>query len=86
MAVSKLNPVSGGVIRKQTTFTSSGTFTLPAGYGAGQPLLVDIEICGGGGKLSGKRWVSTLCPPCAEKRDNRINETQNVSNNEIVVK
>jgi hypothetical protein len=44
------------------------------------------EICGGGGKLSGKRWVSTLCPPCAEKRDNRINEAQNVSNNEIVVK
>lgn len=49
MAVSSLVAASGGVVRKQTSFTSSGTFTLPAGYGAGQPLIVDIEICGGGG-------------------------------------
>jgi len=49
MAVSSLVAAGGGVIRKQTTFTASGTFTLPTGYGAGQPLIVDIEICGGGG-------------------------------------
>lgn len=45
------------------------------------------EICGSGdAKLSGRGWVSTLCPPCTEKRDNRIKEIQNVSTNEIVVK
>lgn len=50
MAVSSLVAAGGGaVIRRQVTFTSSGTFTLPAGYDASQPLLVDIEICGGGG-------------------------------------
>jgi hypothetical protein len=49
MGISVFPAASGGVIRKSTTFTSSGTFTLPAGYGAGQPLIVDIEICGGGG-------------------------------------
>jgi hypothetical protein len=49
MAVSSLVAAGGGLIRKSTSFTSSGTFTLPAGYGAGQPLIVDIEICGGGG-------------------------------------
>jgi hypothetical protein len=39
----------GGVVQQQTTFTSSGTFTLPSGYGAGKPLIVDLEIVGGGG-------------------------------------
>jgi len=48
MGISVFPAAGGGVIRKSTTFTSSGTFTLPAGYGAGQPLIVDIEICGGG--------------------------------------
>jgi hypothetical protein len=45
-------PVASGssaVICKTSLFTSSGTFTLPSGYGAGQPLIVDIEIGGGGG-------------------------------------
>lgn len=49
MGISVFPAAGGGVVRKQTSFTSSGTFTLPAGYGAGQPLIVDIEICGGGG-------------------------------------
>jgi hypothetical protein len=42
-------PSSAGLIRKSQTFTSSGTFTLPTGYGAGQPLIIDAEVCGGGG-------------------------------------
>jgi len=40
---------SSGLIRKSQTFTSSGTFTLPTGYGAGQPLIIDAEVGGGGG-------------------------------------
>jgi hypothetical protein len=34
---------------KYQKFTSSGTFTLPTGYGAGKPLLVNIQVIGGGG-------------------------------------
>jgi hypothetical protein len=49
MGIAVIPAAGGGAILRQTTFTSSGTFTLPAGYGAGQPLIVDIEICGGGG-------------------------------------
>lgn len=30
-------------------FTSSGTFTLPSGYGASKPLLINIQVIGGGG-------------------------------------
>jgi hypothetical protein len=48
MGLSVFPAASGGLIRKSTSFASSGTFTLPAGYGAGNPLIVDIEICGGG--------------------------------------
>ena len=40
---------SAGLQPKYQKFTSSGTFTLPTGYGAGKPLLVDIEVIGGGG-------------------------------------
>jgi len=40
---------SAGVVQQQTLFTTSGTFTLPTGYGVSKPLIVDIEICGGGG-------------------------------------
>lgn len=32
-----------------TKFTSSGTFTLPSGYGVGNPLYVDAFLVGGGG-------------------------------------
>ncbi len=34
-------------------FTSSGTFTLPTGYGVSKPLLIDIQVIGGGGAGSG---------------------------------
>jgi len=30
-------------------FTTSGTFTLPTGYGVSKPLLVNIQVIGGGG-------------------------------------
>jgi hypothetical protein len=40
---------SGGLQPKYQKFTSSGTFTLPDGYGAAKPLLVTIQVIGGGG-------------------------------------
>lgn len=41
---------AGGLsVKKVQTFTSSGTFTLPSGYGASKPLIVDLIISGGGG-------------------------------------
>lgn len=43
----------GGLAPKYQKFTSSGTFTLPDGYGAAKPLLVTIQIIGGGGAGSG---------------------------------
>ena len=49
MASTVFPAAGGGVIQQQTTFTSSGTFTLPSGYGVGKPLIVDLEIVGGGG-------------------------------------
>jgi hypothetical protein len=49
MGIQTIPAASGSLIRKSQTFTSSGTFTLPAGYGAGQPLIIDAEVCGGGG-------------------------------------
>jgi hypothetical protein len=49
MGVSVFPAASSGLIRKSQTFTSSGTFTLPTGYGAGQPLIIDAEVGGGGG-------------------------------------
>jgi len=39
----------GGLQPKYQKFTSSGTFTLPDGYGAAKPLLVNIQVIGGGG-------------------------------------
>lgn len=39
----------GGLAPKYQKFTSSGTFTLPDGYGAAKPLLVTIQVIGGGG-------------------------------------
>lgn len=39
----------GGLEPKYQKFTSSGTFTLPDGYGAAKPLLVTIQVIGGGG-------------------------------------
>jgi hypothetical protein len=39
----------GGLQPKYQKFTSSGTFTLPDGYGAAKPLLINIQVIGGGG-------------------------------------
>jgi hypothetical protein len=39
----------GGLAPKYQKFTSSGTFTLPDGFGAAKPLLVNIQVIGGGG-------------------------------------
>jgi hypothetical protein len=39
----------GGLAPKYQKFTSSGTFTLPDGYGAAKPLLISIQVIGGGG-------------------------------------
>jgi hypothetical protein len=49
MASTVFPAAGGGVSLQQTTFTSSGTFTLPTGYGVSKPLIVDLEIVGGGG-------------------------------------
>ena len=39
----------GGLTPKYVKYTSSGTFTLPDGYGAANPLVVTIQCIGGGG-------------------------------------
>lgn len=44
---------AAGLQPKYQKFTSSGTFTLPTGYGPAKPLLVNIQIIGGGGAGSG---------------------------------
>jgi hypothetical protein len=46
----------GGLAPKYVKYTSSGTFTLPDGYGAAKPLLITIQIIGGGG---GGRMVAS---------------------------
>jgi hypothetical protein len=45
----------GGLQPRYQKFTSSGTFTLPDGYGAAKPLLVNIQVIGGGGGGTGAR-------------------------------
>lgn len=54
-------PAVTGPIRKSQTFVSSGTFTLPSGYGASKPLLVDLEVCGGGGGGGGGAANAAAC-------------------------
>lgn len=50
MGVSNVPAASAaGLQPKYQKFTSSGTFTLPTGYGAAKPLLIDIQVIGGGG-------------------------------------
>lgn len=48
---------AGGVEPKYQKFTSSGTFTLPAGYGPAKPLLVNVLVIGGGG---GGAWADVI--------------------------
>lgn len=40
---------AGGLEPYYQKFTSSGTYTLPSGYGPSKPLLIDITVIGGGG-------------------------------------
>ena len=49
---------SGGLQPKYQKFTSSGTFTLPDGYGAAKPLLITIQVIGGGGAGGGQLVTS----------------------------
>lgn len=49
MAVSNLVAGAAGLTKYTQLFTSSGTFTLPSGYGSTNPLFVDVVIVGGGG-------------------------------------
>jgi len=49
MGIAVFPAPSSALIQKSQTFNSSGTFTLPAGYGAGQPLIISALVCGGGG-------------------------------------
>lgn len=50
MGVSNVPAASAaGLQPKYQKFTSSGTFTLPTGYGAAKPLLINIQVIGGGG-------------------------------------
>ena len=48
MAVSKLNPVSGGVTQKVQEFTSTGTFTVPTNCSAVEVFMVGGGAGGGG--------------------------------------
>lgn len=48
----------GGLAPKYQKFTTSGTFTLPDGYGVAKPLLVTIQVIGGGGGGGGyATWI-----------------------------
>ena len=47
-------PAAGSLQPKYQKFTSSGTFTLPTGYGVSKPLLVSIQVIGGGGGGGGE--------------------------------
>lgn len=38
------------------------------------------EVCGDSGTLSGRRWVSTLCPECTKERDNKLTSPSPVVN------
>jgi len=49
MGIAQIPAPSGGLTQTVTTFTSSGTFTLPSGYGVSKPLWVQVLMGGGGG-------------------------------------
>lgn len=53
----------GGLEPYYQKFTSSGTFTLPSGYDAARPLLVNIQVIGGGGGGAGANsFIQTANP------------------------
>ena len=49
MAINTVPAASAGKSRYVSTFTSSGTFTLPAGYDSTNPLVCEVYIQGAGG-------------------------------------
>jgi hypothetical protein len=49
MGLTVFPPAAGGLKLYTQTFTSSGTFTLPSGYGASNPLQATVLVVGGGG-------------------------------------
>jgi hypothetical protein len=49
MGINTFPAASAGLAKYSQLFTSSGTFTLPSGYSATNPLFVDVIIVGGGG-------------------------------------
>lgn len=53
MGISTFPSTSGGFIKKRQLFRTSGTFTLPGGYGASKPLLCEMTMVGGGGAGGG---------------------------------
>jgi hypothetical protein len=62
MGTSSIPASGGGGLRpRYQKFTSSGTFTLPDGYGAANPLLVNIQVIGGGG--GGGGWTTNTTSP-----------------------
>jgi hypothetical protein len=60
MPTSSIPASGGGGLRPYyQKFTSSGTFTLPDGYGAANPLLINIQVIGGGGGGATSRVTPT---------------------------
>lgn len=49
MGLSTFPAPAAGLVKYSQLFTSSGTFTLPSGYSATNPLFVDVVVVGGGG-------------------------------------
>jgi hypothetical protein len=62
MGISVFPAPSGGVTPKVFTYTSAGTdttFTLPSGYGVGNPLYAEVTILGGGGSAGCGTYSTT---------------------------
>lgn len=61
MGISVFPAPSGGLTQKVFTYTTPGlsTFTLPSGFGVGNPLMADVTILGGGGGAGVGFWSST---------------------------
>jgi hypothetical protein len=57
----------GGLQPRYQKFTSSGTFTLPDGYGAAKPLLVTVQVIGGGGGGAASRFAITSSTSAVNK-------------------
>jgi hypothetical protein len=60
----------GGLTPRYQKFTSSGTFNLPDGYGAEKPLVITIQVIGGGGAGTGS--IGTLAVGSGSVRIARV--------------